>query len=107
MADLLGLMKQAQAMQARLKDIQDELETLDVQGQSGGGVVRVTMSAKGALKAITLDPSLMKADETDIVEDLILAAHADARTKAERLTEEKMRAVTGGLSLPPGMKLPF
>jgi DNA-binding YbaB/EbfC family protein len=107
MADLMGLMKQAQAMQARLKDVQDELETLDVQGQSGGGAVRVTMSAKGALKAITLDPSLMKADETDIVEDLILAAHSDARTKAERLTEEKMRAVTGGLSLPPGMKLPF
>ncbi len=107
MADIMGLMKQAQAMQARMKDVQDELERLDVSGQSGGGMVRVTLSAKGALKAVTLDPSLMKPDEKEILEDLILAAHADARGKAERLMEEKMREVTGGLTLPPGMKLPF
>lgn len=107
MPDIMGLMKQAQALQARVTEIQTELETLEVVGASGGGLVRVTLTAKGELKAIDIDPSLLKTDEKEIVEDLILAAHADARTKAERLREEKMKAVTAGLPLPPGMKLPF
>ena len=107
MADFMGLMKQAQAMQAKMQAAQEELERLEVEGQSGGGLVKVTLTAKGRLTAIALDPSLFKPDEKEIAEDLIVAAHADARVKAERLMEEKMKAVTAGLPLPPGMKLPF
>ena len=107
MADIMGLMKQAQALQGRVADIQKELETLEVEGQAGAGLVRVTLTAKGVLKALAVDPSLLKADEKEILEDLVVAAHADARSKAERLTEEKMKAVTAGLPLPPGFKLPF
>ena len=107
MADIMGLMKQAQALQGRVADIQKELEALDVEGQAGAGLVRVTLSAKGTMKALAVDPSLLKADEKEILEDLVVAAHADARAKAERLTEEKMKAVTAGLPLPPGFKLPF
>ncbi len=105
MADMLGLMKQAQAMQAKMQEVQAELERTEVEGQSGGGMVRITLSAKGQMKGIVLDPSLLVADEKDMLEDLILAAHEDARKKGERLMEEKMKAVTAGLPLPPGMKL--
>ncbi len=105
MPDLTGLMKQAQAMQAKMQEMQEELERLDVEGQSGGGVVRVTLSAKGQMKGIGIDPSLLVASEKEILEDLILAAHEDARKKAERLMQEKMQAVTAGLPLPPGLKL--
>jgi len=105
MADLMGLMKQAQAMQAKMQELQAELERVEVEGQSGGGVVRVTLTAKGHMKALAIDPSLLAASEKEILEDLILAAHEDARKKADRLMEEKMQAVTAGLPLPPGMKL--
>lgn len=105
MKDMLGLMKQAQQMQARMADLQNELETIEVQGQSGGGMVTVTLTAKGAMKTLRIDPSLVKADEAEILEDLVVAAHADARAKADRLMEEKMKALTGGLPLPPGLKL--
>ncbi len=105
--DLMGLMKQAQAMQAKMAEAQAALETLEVQGQSGGGLVTVTLTAKGGMKGIAIDDSLVKADEKEILEDLIVTAHEDARRKAERLAEEKMRDVTAGLPLPPGMKLPF
>ena len=107
MKDLMGLMKQAQAMQAKMADAQAQLETLVVEGQSGGGLVTVTMTAKGALKGLAIDDSLLRVDEKEILEDLIVTAHEDARRKAERLMEEKMRDVTAGLPLPPGMKLPF
>ena len=107
MKDLMGLMKQAQAMQAKMADAQAQLEQLDVEGQSGGGLVKVTMTAKGMMKALRVDDSLLRADEKEILEDLIVTAHEDARRKAERLMEEKMRDVTAGLPLPPGMKLPF
>ncbi|WP_020174195.1 YbaB/EbfC family nucleoid-associated protein [Methyloferula stellata] len=107
MKDMMGLMKQAQAMQAKMQDMQAEMERLEVEGQSGGGLVRVTLTAKGALKGLVIDDSLMKPDEKEILEDLIVTAHEDARKKAERLMEEKMKAVTAGLPLPPGMKLPF
>ena len=103
----MGLMKQAQAMQAKMADVQAQLETLVVEGQSGGGLVTVTMTAKGALKGLAIDDSLLRVDEKEILEDLIVTAHEDARRKAERLMEEKMRDVTAGLPLPPGMKLPF
>jgi len=105
--DIMGLMKKAQAMQAKMKDVQEELERVEVEGQSGGGMVKITLNAKGQMKAIALDPALLKPEDSEMVEDLILAAHADARAKADRLAEEKMQAVTAGLPLPPGMKLPF
>ena len=107
MRDMLGLMKQAQAMQAKLAEAQAELDTIEVEGQAGGGMVRVTLTAKGAMKGVTIDPSLMKAEEKEIAEDLIVAAHADARGKAERVLEEKMKTMTAGMPLPPGLKLPF
>ncbi|HEV2575319.1 YbaB/EbfC family nucleoid-associated protein [Methylocella sp. CPCC 101449] len=107
MKDIMGLMKQAQEMQTRMQDMQAELERTEVEGQSGGGLVKVTLTAKGAMKGISVDASLLKADEKEIVEDLILAAHEDARKKAERTMEEKMKSITAGLPLPPGMKLPF
>lgn len=107
MKDIMGLMKQAQAMQSRMQEMQAEMERTQVEGQSGGGLVRVTLTAKGMMQAIAIDASLMKPEEKEIVEDLIVAAHEDARKKAERMMEEKMKAVTAGLPLPPGMKLPF
>ena len=103
----MGLMKQAQAMQAKMAEVQAELDGQEVEGQSGGGLVKVTMTAKGAMKHLALDDSLLRTDEKEILEDLIVTAHEDARRKAERLAEEKMREVTAGLPLPPGMKLPF
>jgi DNA-binding YbaB/EbfC family protein len=107
MKDIMGLMKQAQEMQSRMQDMQAELERTEVEGQSGGGLVRVTLTAKGAMKGVAIDASLLKADEKEIVEDLILAAHEDARKKAERAMEEKMKSITADIPLPPGMKLPF
>jgi DNA-binding YbaB/EbfC family protein len=107
MRDMMGLMKQAQAMQTKIQEMQAELEQLHVEGQAGGGLVRVTLTAKGLMKGIAIDDSLLKADEKEIVEDLIVTAHEDARKKAERLMEEKMKGVTAGLALPAGMKLPF
>ncbi len=105
MKDIMGLMKQAQQMQSKMADMQAELETTEVQGQAGAGMVSVTLTAKGTLKSLRIDPSLLKPDEAEIVEDLIVAAHADARSKADRLMEEKMKLLTGGLPLPPGLKL--
>ena len=107
MKDIMGLMKQAQAMQAKMQDVQAELERTEVEGQAGGGMVRVTLTAKGAMRSVVIDPSLLKADEKEIVEDLILTAHEDARKKGEQVLEERMKSVTAGLPLPPGMKLPF
>jgi len=107
MHDMFGLMKQAQAMQAKMQEMQAEMEQIEVEGQAGGGLVRITLTAKGQMKALAIDDQLLKADEKVILEDLIVVAHEDARKKAERLLEEKMKGVTAGLSLPPGMKLPF
>jgi hypothetical protein len=107
MKDIMGLMKQAQAMQAKMQDMQAELETQEVEGASGGGLVKVVATAKGQVKSLAIDDSLVKADEKDILEDLIVAALEDARKKGERLVEDKMKAMTAGLPLPPGMKLPF
>jgi len=105
MPDMMNLMKQAQAMQAKMQEVQAEMERIEVEGQSGGGLVRVTLTAKGQMKAIALDGSLLKPDDKEMIEDLIVAAHDDARKKAERLMEERMKALTAGLPLPPGMKL--
>ena len=105
MRDIMGLMKQAQAMQAKLAEAQAELDHIEVEGQSGGGMVRVTLTANGAMKGVAVDASLMKPEEKEILEDLLVAAHADARRKAEDVMQDKMKALTGGLPLPPGMKL--
>ena len=105
MADFLGLMKQATQLKSKMEEMQAELDQIMVEGTSGGGMVTVTLSAKGDMRGVHIDASLIKPDEKEIVEDLIVAAHADARRKAEAVLQEKMKAVTGGLPLPPGMKL--
>ena len=107
MVDILDMMKKAQAVQARLQEAQEELARLDVDGQSGGGMVRVTLTGKGEMKAVAIDSSLLSPADKEMVEDLILAAYADAKGKADRLAAEKMQSLAAGLPLPPGMKLPF
>ena len=105
MKDLMGMMKQVREMQTRMQEMQTELEALEVGGQSGGGLVEVTLNGKGDMKKVRIDPSLMKPDETEILEDLIIAATQDAKSKVEVAMQENMQAVTGGLPIPPGMKL--
>ena len=103
MADFMGLMKQAAQLQSKMKAMQDELDHVEVEGISGGGMVTVRMTAKMEIKAISIDPSLMKPEEREIVEDLIVTACNDARRKAEVAMQEKMQSLTGGLGLPPGL----
>ncbi|HLN10035.1 MAG TPA: YbaB/EbfC family nucleoid-associated protein [Xanthobacteraceae bacterium] len=105
MADFMGLMKQAAQMQQKMEALQAELGQLTIEGTAGGGVVVVRLSGKGDLKGVTIDPTLMKPDEKEIVEDLLVAAHADARRKTEGVLQDKMKQLTGGLPLPPGLKL--
>lgn len=107
MKNLGEMMKQVQAMQSRMTEMQAKLEEATVTGQSGGGLVKVTLSGKGAMTALVIDPSLLKPEEKDILEDLIVAAHSDAKAKSEAMMAEEMKSVTGGLPLPPGFKLPF
>ncbi len=101
----MGIMKQAQAMQAKMAEMQAELDNVEVQGTAGGGAVTLTMTAKGQMKGVSLDASLMNPDEKEILEDLIVAAANDARQKAERAMQERMAEVTKGMPLPPGLKL--
>ncbi|MBP6765222.1 MAG: YbaB/EbfC family nucleoid-associated protein [Rubrivivax sp.] len=103
---LAGLMKQAQAMQDNMKRAQEELALLEVEGQSGAGLVKVTMTCKHDVKRITIDPSLL-ADDKDMLEDLVAAAFNDAVRRAEEVSTEKMGKLTAGMPLPPGMKFPF
>jgi len=105
MRDLMGLMKQAQAMQQKLADAQSEMETLEVDGAAGGGAVTVRMTAKGVMRAIHIDAALLNPDEKEIIEDLVVAAVNDARAKGEKLVQDRMQDLTSGLPLPPGMKL--
>ena len=105
MADFLGMMKQAAQLKSKMEEMQAQMDQLEVEGTSGGGLVTVKLSAKGDLRHIQIDPSLVKADEKEILEDLLVAAHAEARRKAEDVLQEKMKAVTGGLPLPPGLGL--
>jgi nucleoid-associated protein EbfC len=107
MKDIMGMMKQVQAMQSKMQDLQAELERVEVSGTSGGGLVTVTLTAKGEMKGVAVDPSLLKAEEKEILEDLLVAAHNDARAKGEAMVQERMGALTAGLPIPPGMKLPF
>jgi DNA-binding YbaB/EbfC family protein len=105
MSDFMGLMKQAAQLQTKMQEMQAELDQIEVEGLAGGGLVAVKLSAKGEMKGVSIDGSLLKPEEKDIVEDLLIAAHADARRKAEAVMQEKMKSLTGGLALPPGLKL--
>src|SRR5471032_2784706 len=105
MADFMGLMKQAAQLQSKMQAMQAELDTIEVEGTAGGGMVSVRLTAKGDHKGIKDDDSLMKPSEKEILEDLLVAAHTDARRKAEAVMQEKMKSLTGGLPLPPGMNL--
>src|SRR5437016_11723032 len=105
MADFLGRMKQAAELKSKMEAMQAELDRIEVEGSSGGGLVTVTLSGKGEMKGVKIDESLVKPQEKEIIEDLIVAAHADARRKAESIMQEKMKQVAGGLPLPPGLKL--
>jgi nucleoid-associated protein EbfC len=107
MKNLGQMMKQVQELQTRMQAVQEKLERMTIDGRSGGGMVGVTLNGKGTLTAITIDPSLMKEGEAEILEDLIVAAHADARAKLQDAMAEEMKEVTGGLPLPPGMQMPF
>ena len=104
--DIMGLMKKAGELQAKMAAMQAELEQIEVEGAAGGGVVTVTLTGKGTLKGVKVDDSLMKPGEAEILEDLLVAAHADAKRRSEALVQDKMKDLTGGLPLPPGMKLP-
>jgi DNA-binding YbaB/EbfC family protein len=100
-----SMMKQAQELQGRMAEMQAEMERTLVEGRSGGGMVVMTLNGKGEMIGLTLDPSLLSPDEAEILEDLIVAAHTDAKAKVEALMKEKMQSLTGGLPLPPGLKL--
>lgn len=105
MKDLMGVMKQMGEMQARMQKMQEELAAMEIEGQAGGGLVKATLSGKGDMKKIHIDPSLMKPEEAEILEDLVVAATQDAKAKLETQLQSKMQEMTGGLPLPPGMKL--
>jgi len=105
MADFLGLMKQAAEFKSKMEAMQAELESLEVEGSAGGGLVTLKVSGKGEVRAVHIDDSLFKPDQKAIVEDLVVAAHADAARKLQGLLAERMQALTGGLPLPPGLKL--
>jgi DNA-binding YbaB/EbfC family protein len=107
MKNLGNLMKQAQEMQAKMAEMQDRLAELTVEGVSGGGMVTITLSGKSEMKEIRIDPALLNGEEGEILEDLIVAAHADAKSKAEQRTADEMKELTGGLNLPPGFNMPF
>ena len=104
--DLKGMMGQLQGMQQKMQDMQESLASTEIEGSAGGGLVKVTVDGKGTLKGVSIDPSLLKPEEAEIIEDLIVAACDDARSKTETIMQEKMKEVTGGLPLPPGMN-PF
>lgn len=107
MKDLMGMMKAAQEMKGRMEEFQNKVAEMTIEGRSGGGLVTVTLTGKGEMKGLKIDPSLFKEDDVSVLEDLILAAHNDAKSKAETEMNAKMQEMTAGLPLPPGMKFPF
>ncbi len=107
MKNLAGLMKQASQMQSKMQEMQATLEAMEIEGVAGAGMVTVTLSGKSDLKRVRIDPKLADPAEMEMLEDLIMAAHADAKQKIEAVTAEEMQKVTGGMQLPGGMKLPF
>jgi DNA-binding YbaB/EbfC family protein len=107
MKNLTGLMKQAQQMQQKMAELQAKLDATEIEGSAGAGLIRVILSGKGVLKKVWIDPKLVDPAETEMLEDLLVAAHANAKTKLDEMTESEMKNATGGLNLPAGMKLPF
>jgi DNA-binding YbaB/EbfC family protein len=107
MKNIGQIMKQAQQMQTKMAELQEQLAGLEVSGSAGGGMVEVTMSGKGELRGVRIDPSLANPDDVEVLEDLIMAAANDAKSKVEVRVQEEMQKLTGGLDLPPGMQLPF
>ncbi len=107
MRDIMGMMSKAKELQSKMQEMQEQVSLIEVEGSAGAGLVKLVVTAKGDLKSIAIDPSLLKPEEAEILEDLIVAAHSDARGKSEKIMAEKMQALTGGLGLPPGLKLPF
>jgi len=107
MVNISNMMKQAQQLQKKMSEAQEKLNSIEVEGSSGGGLVKVTATAKGEIKRIELDNSIMKPEEKEITEDLIVAAINDAKQKGEAAAQQEMKSLTGGLPFPPGMKLPF
>lgn len=107
MKNLGNILKQAQNIQARMGEVQEELRDMEVEGQAGGGLVRAVLNGKGEMRSLKIDPAIVDKDDTGVLEDLIVAAVNDARVKADAISQEKMSALTAGLPLPPGMKLPF
>ena len=107
MRDMMGMMKKAKEMQAKMAAMQEEIANLTADGTAGGGLVTVTLSGKGTLSGLRIDPSLFKEDDVEILEDLIVAAHNDAKAKIDALMAQKTQELTAGLPIPPGMKLPF
>lgn len=107
MKDFADILKQAQGLQAKMQDIQDRIAAVEVEGAAGGGMVKITLNGKGYAKAAAVDPALLKEDEAEVLEDLIIAALNDAKARLEERVQEEMKALTAGLPLPPGMKLPF
>jgi DNA-binding YbaB/EbfC family protein len=107
MRDLMGMMGKVKEMQAKMEQAQAEIAALSIEGRAGGGMVTVVLDGKGQLKSLKIDPSLFKEEDVEILEDLIVAAHKDAKDKGEAQAAEKMSALTAGLPLPPGMKFPF
>jgi nucleoid-associated protein EbfC len=105
MKDLMKMMKQAQEIQSRMQQLQEDLSALEVEGQSGGGLVKVKLNGKFEARSVKIDPGLIKPDEGEILEDLLVAAFQDAKSKAEVAVQGKMQEITGGLPLPPGLKL--
>ncbi len=107
MKNLAGLMKQAQQMQSKMEEMQSRLESLEITGEAGAGLVKVTLNGKSDMRRVKIDPKFVDPAETEMLEDLIMAAHRDAKSKIDAASAEEMQKVTGGLQLPPGMKLPF
>jgi nucleoid-associated protein EbfC len=107
MKNLSGLMKQAQLMQAKMQEVQSKLEGMEIEGEAGAGLVKVTLNGKGDLRRIKIDPKVVDPADAEMLEDLIVAAHGNAKQKIEAAAAEEMQKVTGGMQLPPGMKLPF
>ena len=105
--DMMKMMKKAKEMQAKMAEMQEEVAEMEATGVSGGDMVKVTLSGKGEMKGLSIDPSMINADDAEILEDLIIAAHNDAKTKVEAAMQEKIQAMSGDLGLPAGMKLPF
>jgi DNA-binding YbaB/EbfC family protein len=107
MVDFMGMMKKAEELQKNMQSMQDELGRMVVEGKSGGGLVVVMLTGKGEMRGVQIDPSLFKEDDVEVLEDLIVTAHNEAKLRAEQMAQQKMAEMTQGIPLPPGLKLPF